>query len=200
MVSERTASITRETGESRVEVHLCLDVTGHFEIHTGICMLDHLLAALARHSLMDMTVTAHGDYEVDEHHTAEDVALVLGRALNEALGERKGIARMGHAIVPMDEALALVAVDLGGRPYAVVEASFSGHKIGSLPADLVRHMLETLALEARMNLHARLLSGTNDHHRAEALFKALARALGAASRLDPRVGKASPSTKGTIDV
>lgn len=199
-MSERRASVRRETSESRVELTLSLDGTGQYQIHTGVGMLDHLLSSLARHSLFDLTVQAEGDYDVDVHHTVEDVAIVLGRALHQALGDCKGIVRMGHAIVPMDEALALVAVDLGGRPYAVIEAAFSESTIGSLPTDLVRHVLESLAIEGRMSLHARLLSGVNDHHRAEALFKALARALAAATRVDPQIAGQSPSTKGTIDI
>ncbi|MDA8218589.1 MAG: imidazoleglycerol-phosphate dehydratase HisB [Dehalococcoidales bacterium] len=194
----RQAVVERRTGETSVRVALALDGKGQAEISTGVGFLDHMLNALARHGLFDLAVEATGDLVVDEHHTAEDVAIVLGRAFHEALGDRRGIRRMAHAIVPLDEALALVAVDIGGRSYAVFEADFAASRIGTLEADLVRHFFETLATEGRMNIHAHLLAGTNDHHKAEALFKALARALDAATRLDERLGGEVPSTKGTL--
>ncbi|HEY8490352.1 MAG TPA: imidazoleglycerol-phosphate dehydratase HisB [Dehalococcoidia bacterium] len=194
----RSASVRRETKETRVAVDLNLDGSGQVRVSTGIGMLDHLLEQLGKHGSFDLTVEARGDLQVDEHHTVEDVALCVGRALDEALGDRRGIVRMGHAAVPLDEALALVAVDLSGRPYAVVEVPFTLERIGGLPSSLVRHALESLAAAGRMNLHARLLSGEDDHHKAEATFKALARALHAASRIDPQRAGEVPSTKGTL--
>jgi imidazoleglycerol-phosphate dehydratase len=199
MTTARTATIRRETGETKIEITLDLDGRGRAQVSTGVGFLDHMLTALARHARFDLAVQAAGDLHVDEHHTVEDVGIALGRALGEALGDRAGITRMGHAIVPMDEALALVAVDIGGRGYFVFEGSFDTPRIGQMATSLVPHFLESLALEARMNLHARLLTGRDDHHRAEALFKALARALHQATRLDPTLAGDVPSTKGTID-
>ncbi len=199
-MSTRTAVIRRETGETKIEITLDLDGRGRAQVDTGVGFLDHMLTALARHARFDLAVQATGDLHVDEHHTVEDVGIALGRALGEALGDRAGIARMGHAVVPMDEALALVAVDIGGRGYFVFDGSFDTPRIGQMATSLVPHFLESLALEARMNLHARLLAGRDDHHRAEALFKALARALHQATRPDPTLAGDVPSTKGTIDV
>ena len=177
------------TRETQVSVDLNLDGTGQHQIVTGIGMLDHLLSQVARHGNFDLAVEAKGDIHVDEHHTAEDVALCLGQALRQALGEGKGIARMGHAIVPMDEALALVAVD----------TKFRKHRVGELASELIPHFLESLAAEGRFNLHVQLLAGRDDHHRAEAIFKALGRALDMATRLEPRRQGQVPSTKGQID-
>jgi imidazoleglycerol-phosphate dehydratase len=181
-----------------VAVDLNLDGSGQVRVSTGIGMLDHLLEQLGRHGLFDLDVSVDGDLHVDEHHTVEDVGLSLGRAFNEALGDRRGIVRMGHAMVPLDEALAVVAVDLSGRPYAVIDVPFAADRVGELPSSLIRHVLESFAVEARMNLHARLLTGEDDHHRAESTFKALARALKDATRIDPRLGGEVPSTKGTL--
>ena len=161
-------------------------------------MLDHLLDQLAKHGLFDITVRATGDLEKDAHHTTEDTAILLGRAFSQALGDRAGIARMGHAIVPLDEALALVAVDLGGRGFAEIDLPFAGERIGELPGSLVRHFLQSFALEARASLHVKLLAGMDDHHRAEATFKALARALDDATAVDPRRAGVVPSTKGVV--
>jgi imidazoleglycerol-phosphate dehydratase len=194
---KRTARIHRQTKETQVEVVLSLDGRGGFEIETGVGFLDHMLSHLALHGLFDLTVRAQGDLEVDEHHTVEDVAICLGMALDEALGEREGIVRMAHSYVPMDEALAFVALDLGGRAYAVVEADFATPRVGSLATSLIPHFLETLAYHARMNLHARVVYGRDDHHQAEALFKALGRALEAATRIEPRRADV-PSTKGVL--
>jgi len=193
----RTAKVHRQTKETQVEVVLVLDGRGEHEIETGIPFLDHMLSHLALHGLFDLTVHAQGDLDVDEHHTVEDVAICLGKALDQALGERQGIVRMAHSYVPMDEALAFVALDLGGRAYAVVEADFATPSIGNLATSLIPHFLETLAHHARMNLHARVVYGHDDHHKAEALFKALGRALGAATRMDPR-REGIPSTKGVL--
>ena len=194
----RTASYKRETRETRVAVELDLDGRGEYRISTGIGFLDHMLEAVARHGRIDLTIEAQGDLHVDGHHTAEDVAICLGRALDAALGDRAGVRRMGHAIVPMDEALAMVALDLSGRGVAALDVSFTGESLGALRAEMIPHFLQSLALEARLSLHARILAGANDHHRAEALFKALARALHDATTLDPRLAGAVPSTKGVL--
>jgi imidazoleglycerol-phosphate dehydratase len=194
----RTATIARKTGETDIEITLNLDGAGQAEISTGLGFLDHMLHALARHARFDLKVRAKGDLHIDEHHTVEDVGIVLGRALAEALGDRKGITRMGHAIVPMDEALALVAVDLSGRGYFVFDGTFNTERIGQVGTSLIPHFLESLAHEGKLNLHARLLAGVDDHHRAEAIFKALARALDLAVRRDDRLAGQSPSTKGTL--
>jgi len=197
-MTSRTATVRRETGETQIEITLNLDGRGQAQVNTGVGFLDHMLIALARHARFDLTVDASGDLHVDEHHTVEDVGITLGGALGQALGDRAGIIRMGHAIVPMDDALALVAVDIGGRGYCVFDGGFDTSRIGAMGTSLLSHFFESLALEARMNLHARLLAGRDDHHRAEALFKALARALHQATRLDPTLGGDVPSTKGFI--
>ena len=193
----RRAQVHRQTRETNVSVSLVLDGTGRYDLETGIGFLDHMLAQLAAHGLLDLTVRARGDLEVDEHHTVEDVAIALGQALDAALGDRRGLVRMAHAYAPLDEALARVVLDLSGRPYAVVDAHFEAPRLGTMDSDLVVHFLETLATHARLGLHAHLLYGRNDHHRAEALFKALARALDAASRRDAR-RQGVPSTKGVL--
>ena len=195
--SQRQARVTRRTTETQVEVALTLDGQGHYQIETGLGFLDHLLSQVAVHGHLDLEVRAQGDLEVDEHHTVEDVAIALGQALDQALGDRRGIVRMGHAYAPLDEALARVVVDLSGRPYAVVRAAFRAPRLGALDSDLVIHFLETLAVHGRMSLHARVLYGRNDHHKAEALFKALGQALDRASCLDPR-RETVPSTKGVL--
>ena len=194
----RTAEIHRTTNETDIQVRLNLDGVGAHEITTGVGILDHMLSHVAVHGLFDLTLTASGDLHIDSHHTIEDCALALGQAVNQALGDRKGIARMGSAYVPMDEALAFVALDLSGRPYTVFEAEWRAPMIGQMPTSLVDHFFESLAVTAHMNLHARVLYGRDDHHQAEALFKALGRALDAATQLDPRRGGAIPSTKGTL--
>jgi imidazoleglycerol-phosphate dehydratase len=194
----RTATIERKTNETRVQVMLNLDGAGQHDVSTGVGFLDHMLRHVAVHGVFDLVVRAQGDLEIDAHHTIEDVALTLGACLDQALGDRRGIARMGHAYAPMDESLALVAVDLSGRPYAVVEAEWNAPMIGQLPTTLVPHFLESLATAGRLNLHARVLYGRDDHHKAEAIFKALGRALDAAVRLDPRRGSQVPSTKGVL--
>lgn len=193
----RKASINRQTNETQIALSLDLDGTGTAEIDTGIGFFDHMLHHVAHHGLFDLTVRAQGDLHVDTHHTLEDVAICLGRALDEALGDRKGIARMGSAYVPMDEALARVVVDLSGRPYPVIQADFASPMIGEMPTSLIAHVFESIAFNAKMNLHAAVLYGRDDHHKAEALFKALGRALGLAVALDPRRGGV-PSTKGTL--
>ena len=197
-MAERVGAVHRQTKETDVRVHWGLDGSGQSEIATGIGMLDHMLQQLARHGGFDLTVVATGDLHIDPHHTVEDIGLSLGKALNEALGVRRGIRRFGDATVPLDEALVQVAVDLGGRPYAAIDLPFVAAEIGELPAALVPHLLESLANEARMSIHVRLLAGRNDHHRLEAAFKALARALADAVAPDARYGGEAPSTKGVV--
>jgi imidazoleglycerol-phosphate dehydratase len=200
----RKGSIERETKETRVSVRVDLDPpSARAQVDTGIGMLDHLLEQVGQHGMIDITIKAKGDLHRDAHHTAEDVAICLGRALDEALGDRQGIVRMADALVPLDEALAQVALDLNGRGYSSLDLSWAGEYLGDpagvcLPTDMVGHILATLAAEGRFTLHARILSGGNDHHKAEALFKALGRALGAATRLDPRRAGQTPSTKGKL--
>ena len=194
----RTATLHRQTNETDIQLTLNLDGSGQHTIHTGIGFLDHVMTHIAVHGLFDLSVTAEGDLHVDAHHTIEDTALLLGQALAEALGDKRGIVRMGAAFVPMDEALAFVAVDLSGRPYAVVEAAWHGPQIGQFPTSLVDHFFESLAASARANIHARVHYGRDDHHQAEALFKALGRALDAATRIDERRAGQVPSTKGSL--
>jgi len=195
-MAERKATVARETAETNVKVELNIDGSGQFQITTGIRMFDHLLSHLAQHGIFDIKISASGP---DQHHVVEDVAISLGKAFNQALGKKQGIVRMAHAVVPMDEALAEVAVDIGGRVYSVIEADFKEASIGDLDADLVRHFLVSLASEAKINLNAKVLSGINDHHKAEALFKALARALDSATRIDERIAGRVPSTKEVIE-
>ena len=196
----RTATAHRQTAETDIQATLNLDGTGQHQVETGIGFLDHMLAHVAVHGLFDLAVRARGDLHVDPHHTVEDVALTLGQAFDQALGNRAGICRIGSATVPMDETLAVVVVDLSGRPYGVTEVAWAGPTVGGLPVTLIPHFFESFAVTARANVHARVLYGRDDHHKAEALFKALARALDAASRLDPRRGGAIPSTKKTLGV
>ena len=195
---ERTATISRKTGETDITLTFSVDGAGRAEAATGIGFLDHMLALFAKHGLFDITIEANGDLQVDEHHTAEDVCICLGQALDKALGERRGLVRTAHSYVPMDEALGFVAVDLGGRPYCVVDAAFATPRVGQIGTDLIAHLFESIATHGRLNLHARVLYGRNDHHKVEALFKALGRALDAATREDDRLGGAVPSTKGML--
>jgi imidazoleglycerol-phosphate dehydratase len=194
----RKASVKRETNETQIQLELDLDGSGQIDLHSGVGFLDHMLAQLALHGLFDLSLTARGDLDVDCHHTVEDVALALGEAFYQALGDRRGIVRMGSAYVPMDESLAFVAVDLSGRPYAVIQAEWHAPTVGGIPTSLFNHFLESFASQARCNLHARVLYGRDDHHQAEALFKALGRALDAATAIDPRRAARIPSTKGTL--
>jgi len=195
-MNERKATVARETAETNVRVELNIDGSGQFQITTGIRMFDHLLSHLAQHGVFDIKISASGP---DQHHVVEDVAISLGKTFNQALGKKQGIVRMAHAVVPMDEALAEVAVDIGGRVYSIIEADFNEANIGDMDADLVRHFLVSLASEAKINLYAKVLSGINDHHKAEALFKALARALDTATRIDERIAGRVPSTKEVIE-
>lgn len=192
----RKATIKRETTETKVSLELGVDGTGQARINTGIKMFDHLLSQLAQHGRFNLTVSASGD---DQHHVIEDVAICLGKAFGEALGDKRGIIRMGDAAVPMDDALAAVAVDISGRGYYVLELPFADNDMAGFPTDLIRHFLESLATEARLNLHANIFYGTNDHHKAEALFKALGRALDMATSLDKRISDELPSTKGRLE-
>lgn len=194
----RQATITRQTGETDITLTLNLDGVGRTAIQTGIGFLDHLLTLWARHGFFDLTVQARGDLHVDEHHTAEDCCICLGRAIDQALGERRGLVRTAHSIVPMDETLVLVAIDLGGRPYCVVQAPFTTPRLGQLGTDLLAHMLESIAFHGRFNLHVQVWYGTNDHHKAEAIFKAFGRALDMATRMEERLAGAIPSTKGVL--
>ena len=190
----RKALKTRKTLETHVKVDLNLDGSGKFSINTGLRFLDHMLKSLARHGLLDLEIEARGDVDVDDPHTVEDVALALGEALKEALGDKKGIRRMSSAMVPMDDSLAMVALDLSGRPYTVLELGFREMKIGDVSAQNIRHFIESLAVSAAINIHASV-RGENDHHMAEALFKALALSLRDAVRVEH--GEI-PSTKGRI--
>jgi imidazoleglycerol-phosphate dehydratase len=194
----RTATVRRETRESRVEVALNLDGSGRGDIATGIGFLDHMLDSLTRHARFDLTLRAEGDLHVDQHHTTEDVGITLGQALDKALGDRRAIRRFGDATVPLDEALVQAAIDLGGRGWANIDLPFSGPSIGGLSSEMIPHLLQSFAADGRFALHVRLLAGQNDHHRAEAAFKALARALDDATRPDPRLAGEVPSTKGVI--
>jgi len=195
-MAQRKAIITRDTKETNITVKLSIDGRGKSNATTGLRMLDHMLDQLARHGTFDIDVSATG---TDAHHVVEDIAICLGRAFGQALGQRQAIVRMAHAVVPMDDALAMVAVDLGGRSHASIETSFSTDMISDLPADLISHFLETFASEAKLNIHAKVLRGINDHHKIEALFKALARALDTATMIDERIKGSIPSTKGLID-
>jgi imidazoleglycerol-phosphate dehydratase len=191
----RRARYERNTAETRVTVTLDLDGTGAADVHTGIGFLDHLVGTLARHARLDLVVRAEGDLHVDDHHTAEDVALGLGAALDEALGDRSGVARFGSAYAPLDEALARAVVDLSGRPWAEVHLDLRRDAIGALACENVGHVLRSLAIRSRTTLHVDVLRGENDHHRAEAAFKATALALRQAVA---RAGEGIPSTKGVL--
>ena len=194
----RTSEISRQTNETQIQIKLDLDGTGKHEIATGVGFLDHMLTHLAVHGLFDLIVNAKGDLHIDVHHTVEDVALALGQAFDQALGDRKGIVRMGDCFAPMDETLAHVAIDLSGRPYAVIQAEWHTPYVCNIPTTLFAHFFESFAVTSRSNLHARVLYGRDDHHQAEALFKAWARALDAATQIDPRRMGNIPSTKGTL--
>lgn len=196
-MNERTSTITRITNETQIELALNLDGQGKVDINTGVGFFDHMLHHVAVHGLFDLMVKVKGDLHIDAHHTIEDTAICLGRAIDEALLSRQGIVRMGTAHVPMDEALARVVVDLSGRPYPVINAEFTTSMIGTMPTDMVIHTLESIAFHGKMNLHAEVLYGRNDHHKAEALFKALGRSLSTAVSMDER-RSGVPSTKGTL--
>ena len=195
-MSDRASTIKRETGETNVSLELNVDGSGRWEMNTGIRMFDHLLAQLAQHGRFDLKVSATGD---DPHHLIEDVAICLGKAFGEALGKKQGLTRMADATVPMDDALVTVAVDLSGRSYSVLDLPFTDNDMAGFPTDLVRHFLESFSAEARINLHVKVVYGTNDHHKAEAIFKALGRALDMATTLDRRITGELPSTKNLLE-
>ena len=200
MVSQasRTASVARKTSETDISVALTVDGTGIADIHTGIGFYDHMWTAFAKHGHFDLTVRASGDLHIDAHHTMEDVALAIGQAFDDALGDRAGIVRMGDALVPLDEALIQAVIDISGRPFAAVDLAFIGERMGDAPTEMVAHVLRSFATAAQITLHVRMLAGANDHHVAEATMKALGRALDAATTLDPRIAGTVPSTKGTL--
>jgi imidazoleglycerol-phosphate dehydratase len=198
-MDDRIGNYARTTGETDIRVTIGLDGTGKSAIDTGNGMFDHLLNQLTRHGLFDLSISASGDSQLTGwHHTVEDTGIAVGRAFADAVGDGAGIRRMGHALVPLDEALARVAVDISGRGYSVIEIGVSGVSIADLPGDMVRHFLESFASEARITLHATIISGINAHHKVEAVFKGLAKALRDATELDPRAEGRVPSTKGSI--
>jgi imidazoleglycerol-phosphate dehydratase len=194
----REGRVERKTSETEVAVRVNLDGTGAYKVDTGIGFLDHMLAQLARHSLLDLEVTAKGDLHIDAHHTTEDTGIAIGQALDQALGARTGVQRYGHAYLPMDEALSRVALDLSGRAFLVWRVAFKRDKVGEFDTELFREFFQALAGNARMTLHVETLYGENDHHVAESCFKALARALRAAVEIDPRKADQVPSTKGAL--
>lgn len=194
----RTASITRKTAETDIALTLDLDGSGHAEIDSGIGFLDHMLTALSRHALFDLKVAAKGDLHIDFHHTTEDIGIVLGQAIAKALGDKAGITRFGHAVIPMDEALAEAAIDISGRAHCAWSVDFARPKVGEMDTELFEEFFRALAGNAHITLHVRQLAGTNAHHVAEACFKSVARALRQAVTRDPRLGGAIPSTKGSL--
>ncbi|MDR3462082.1 MAG: imidazoleglycerol-phosphate dehydratase HisB [Beijerinckiaceae bacterium] len=194
----RTATVARDTKETAIEVTVALDGTGKNAIVTGIGFFDHMLEQLSRHSLIDISVKAVGDLHIDDHHTVEDTGIALGQALRLALADRAGIARYADALLPMDETLSRVAIDVSGRPFLVFKAEFPREKIGAFDTELVREFFQAFAMNAGITLHIETLYGANAHHIAESIFKGVARALRAAIAVDPRQHGAIPSTKGTL--
>ncbi|WP_416210051.1 imidazoleglycerol-phosphate dehydratase HisB [Anaerolinea sp.] len=196
--SSREVAVERNTGETQVKVRLNLDGSGVCQIQTGLGFLDHMLEQVAVHGLFDLWLQASGDLHIDPHHTVEDVALTLGMAFQQAMGDRKGIVRMASFTVPMDESLAMVALDFSGRPFCVFDALWNAPEVGGIPVTLMEHFFQSFAQTARCTLHARVLYGRDDHHRAEALFKALGRALAQAAQVDARRQGKVPSSKGVL--
>ncbi len=194
---KRTASLTRNTKETQISLTLCLDGSGSGDIATGVGFFDHMLKGFARHGLFDLTCHVKGDLEVDCHHTIEDTGIVLGQAIREAVGDKKGMVRFGSCILPMDEALVLCSLDLSGRPYYVSDAAFPTERVGDMDTQMVREFFYALSYSAGMNLHFKLLSGENSHHMIEGMFKACAKALDMAVALDPRIADVL-STKGSL--
>ena len=193
----RTATVTRNTRETRISLTLNLDGTGKADIHTGVGFFDHMLDGFARHGLFDLTVRVDGDLDVDDHHTIEDTGIVLGTAIRQAAGDKKGIRRFGSSILPMDETLVLTAVDLSGRPYFVYDADFTSDRMGDMSTQMVREFFYAISYSAEINLHMKVMYGENDHHKAEALFKSFGKSLDQATSLDPRIHDVL-STKGSL--
>jgi imidazoleglycerol-phosphate dehydratase len=194
----RTASVTRKTNETDIEVTVDLDGSGVADIETGVGFFDHMLAQVARHGLVDLKIRASGDHHIDDHHTVEDVGIALGACVRQALGDKRGITRYADVHVPMDEALTRCAIDVSGRPFLVFRSSFRSPKIGSFDTQLVEEWFRAFAINAGLTLHVETLYGSNDHHIAEGCFKALARALAMAVAIDPRQSGRVPSTKGAL--
>lgn len=194
----RQATINRTTSETQISVSLNLDGTGQYDVATGIGFLDHMLSQLSRHSLIDITLKAEGDLHIDGHHTTEDSGIALGQAFAQALGDKKGITRFGHAYVPMDETLSRVALDISGRPYLIWKVEFNRDKLGDMDTELFKEWFGAFAQHAGLTLHVENIYGVNNHHIIESCFKALARALRAAITLDPRAADSIPSTKGSL--
>jgi imidazoleglycerol-phosphate dehydratase len=194
----RTAAVKRDTVETQISLAINLDGTGKAEITTGVGFLDHMLTLLARHSLIDMTIAAKGDLEVDDHHTAEDIGIALGQAFREALGDKKGITRYADCLMPMDETLTRVAVDISGRPFLVFRTAFPTQKIGTFDSELVREWFQAFTMNAGLTLHIETLYGANSHHIAESCYKGLARVLRQSVAVDTRMKDRVPSTKGTL--
>ena len=196
--STRKATLERKTSETSIDVTVDLDGEGRYEIETGIGFLDHMLAQLSRHSLIDIRLKAEGDLHIDAHHTTEDSGIALGQAVSRALGERKGIVRYGHALIPMDETLTRVALDVSNRPYLIWKVNFSQDRLGAMDTELFREWFQAFAFNAGLTLHVETLYGINNHHIVESSYKGLARALRQAIEIDPRKADAIPSTKGTL--
>jgi len=194
----RKGAISRKTNETQIDVDVDLDGSGAAKIATGVGFFDHMLDQLARHSLVDMTISAHGDLHIDDHHTVEDVGIALGQALRQAIGDKRGVTRYADCLLPMDETLTRVAVDVSGRPFLVFRSSFPTAKIGTFDTELVREFFQAFAMNAGLTLHIETLYGLNSHHIAESCFKGVARALGAALAIDPRQAARIPSTKGAL--
>jgi imidazoleglycerol-phosphate dehydratase len=194
----RKGAISRKTNETAIDVEVDLDGSGASRISTGVGFFDHMLDQLARHSLMDITVSAKGDLHIDDHHTVEDVGIALGQAIRQALGDKRGLARYADSLLPMDETLTRVAIDVSGRPFLVFRTTFPTAKIGTFDTELVREFFQAFAMNAGVTLHIETLYGLNSHHIAESCFKGVARALGAALAIDPRQAERIPSTKGAL--
>jgi len=194
----RTGSVSRETAETGIAISVNLDGNGACDVSTGIGFLDHMVEQFSRHSLIDVNMKVEGDLHVDQHHTTEDSAIALGQALSEALGDKAGIGRYGHAYSPMDETLSRVSLDISGRPYLVWKASFTQEKLGEWDTELIEHWFHSVAQSAGITLHMELLYGTNNHHICESLYKGFARAMRQAVERDPRKGESVPSTKGVL--
>jgi imidazoleglycerol-phosphate dehydratase len=197
-MSDRTATVSRETAETTIDLSFAVDGAGEAAVDTGVGFFDHMLESFAKHGLFDLEVACDGDLHIDDHHTVEDVAIVLGQAFDEALGEKKGIVRYADRRVPLDEAVASVVVDVSGRPHFEFRGEFSQARVGDFTSDMARHFAYSLAMNAGLTLHAEIERGENAHHEVEALFKALARALDDATRIDERRADETPSTKGAL--